>query len=82
MGCAGGGCVGKSSVYLILTQQLIQHPNHISSRGKPFHPSMLKYQSGEKEGGLSVCVYKERTDRLLTFTVINNVVAQLEKTTG
>lgn len=26
-----------------------------------------------------MCVYKEHTDELLTFTVINNVVAQLEK---
>lgn len=57
LGCAGGGRVGKSSVYLTLTQQLILHPNHIISRGKPFHPSTLKYQSGEKGGGpVCVCV--------------------------
>lgn len=81
-GCAGGGCVGKPSVYLTLTQQLIQHPSNISSRGRPFHPSTLKYRSGEEGGALSVSVYKEHTDGLLTCTVINNVVAQLEKTTG
>lgn len=78
---AGGAVLGNpQATSHWLTQQLIQHPNHISSRGKPFHPSPLKYRSGEKGGGL--CVYKEHTDGLLTFTVINNVVAQLEQTTG
>lgn len=32
--------------------------------------------------GRPVCVYEAHTDGLLTLTAINNVVAQLEKTTG
>lgn len=79
-GCAGGRCVGKSSVYLILTQQLIQHPQPHQLQGKTLSSFLTKIPKwGKGRGALSVCVYKEHTDGLLTFTVINNVVAQLEK---
>lgn len=42
-----------------------------------FHTKIPKW--GKVGGGVSVCVYKEHTDSLLIFTVINNVVAQLKK---
>ena len=73
--------VGKPSVRLIRRWQLSPHPQPHQLPGKPFHPCRLKYQAGRREGA-SVCVQKERADGPLTFAAINNVVTQLEKTTG
>ena len=56
-------------------------PNRISSRGSPFILADWNTEAGRREGA-SVCVQKERADGPLTFAAINNVVTQLEKTTG
>lgn len=49
----------------------LNNPKAFGSRGKSFHPSKIKH----KKTHFRMCVCKEYTDRLLTFTVINNVVA-------
>lgn len=72
--------VGKPSVYLYPdTAASTTSPATSAPGGNPFILPDWNTKVGQREGALSVCVYKEHTDGLLTFTVINNVVTQLEK---